>query len=213
MPAIYLTQAFTDWFGATPTASSQGDKGKRVLLVDDSPFFRNLLTPLLSVAGYDVTTVDSADRALGLCEAGNDFDVIISDIEMPGMDGFQFASAVRAAGRWQNTPMVALSSHATPKDLDRGRAAGFSDYVAKFDRDALLHTLSRSAQRCKEVPHEPAIRATRAARSRGDDQSRVRLDHRRRPALRHSRAAGAGRARAAAHHPHSAGAARRSPAR
>jgi two-component system chemotaxis sensor kinase CheA len=141
---FYLTKAYDDWFGVKADGEFQGEKGKRVLLVDDSPFFRNLLTPLLSVAGYDVTTVESADRALGLCEAGQDFDVIISDIEMPGMDGFQFASTVKKAGRWQKTPMVALSSHATPKDLDRGRAAGFSDYVAKFDRDALLHTLSEA---------------------------------------------------------------------
>jgi two-component system, chemotaxis family, sensor kinase CheA len=141
---FYLTQAYSDWFGTRSDGEFQSEKGKRVLLVDDSPFFRNLLTPLLSVAGYEVTTVESADRALNLCEAGRDFDVIISDIEMPGMDGFQFASTVKSATRWQNTPLVALSSHATPRDLDRGRAAGFSDYVAKFDRDALLHTLSEA---------------------------------------------------------------------
>src|SRR3546814_18345663 len=70
-------------------------------------------------------------------EAGEDFDVIISDIEMPGMNGFQFAEAVKSSIRWQKTPMVALSSHASTKDLDRGRAVGFADYVAKFDRDAL----------------------------------------------------------------------------
>jgi two-component system, chemotaxis family, sensor kinase CheA len=114
-------------------------------VVDDSPFFRNLLAPLLTVAGYDVTTVDSADRALGLCDAGVDFDVIISDIEMPGMNGFQFAKTVRdGTTRWQKTPIVALSSHTTPSDLDRGREVGFSDYVAKFDRDALLTTLSET---------------------------------------------------------------------
>jgi two-component system chemotaxis sensor kinase CheA len=140
----YLTQAFTDWFGARSDGEFQSDKGRRVLLVDDSPFFRNLLTPLLSVAGYDVTTVESGDRALSLCEAGADFDVIISDIEMPGMNGFEFATAVKQASRWQNTPIVALSSHATPRDLDRGRAAGFNDYVAKFDREALLHTLAET---------------------------------------------------------------------
>jgi two-component system chemotaxis sensor kinase CheA len=142
---FYLTQAYRDWFHtAADIEFGNAQRSKRVLLVDDSPFFRNLLTPLLSVAGYDVTTVESGDRALGLCEAGEDFDVIISDIEMPGMNGFEFANAVRRAGRWQQTPLVALSSHASPKDLDRGRAAGFSDYVAKFDREALLHSLSET---------------------------------------------------------------------
>ncbi len=143
--AFYLTQAYHDWFHASTDVDFGGArKSKRVLLVDDSPFFRNLLTPLLTVAGYDVTTAESGDRALGLCEAGEDFDVIISDIEMPGMNGFEFASAVRRAGRWRQTPLVALSSHASAKDLDRGRAAGFSDYVAKLDRDALLRSLSET---------------------------------------------------------------------
>ncbi|HVJ51983.1 MAG TPA: chemotaxis protein CheW [Aliidongia sp.] len=139
----YLMQAFDDWFGtATEPEFGQIERAKRVLLVDDSPFFRNLLTPLLSVAGYDVSSVDSADHALDLQEAGEDFDVIISDIEMPGMNGFEFAEAVRTTGRWRDTPMVALSSHATPQDLDRGREVGFTDYIAKFDRDALLTSLS-----------------------------------------------------------------------
>jgi len=139
----YLTRAFENWFGSHGELDGDDD-AKRILIVDDSPFFRNLLAPLLAVAGYRVTTVESADRALDLCEAGEDFDVIVSDIEMPGMNGFQFAEAVRSSARWQNTPLVALSSHASAKDLDRGRAVGFSDYVKKFDRDALLTTLSET---------------------------------------------------------------------
>ena len=138
----YLTQAWGDWFGS-PDQEYRKEAGlhKRILLVDDSPFFRNLLTPLLSVAGYDVIAVDSPDKALSLREAGDDFDAIISDIEMPGMNGFEFAHAVRSEGRWSHVPMVALSSHATEKDFERGREVGFNDYVAKFDRDALLQTL------------------------------------------------------------------------
>jgi|HubBroStandDraft_1064217.scaffolds.fasta_scaffold00449_6 two-component system chemotaxis sensor kinase CheA len=138
----YLTEAFGDWFElARDTDPGGADRAKRVLLIDDSPFFRNLLTPLLAVAGYDVSAVESAGRALDLQEAGEEFDVIISDIEMPGMDGFEFAETIRSAGKWRDTPMVALSSHATPQDLDRGREVGFTDYIAKFDRDALLSTL------------------------------------------------------------------------
>jgi len=141
----FLTQAFSDWFGDNDGAFGTGESvhgSKRVLLVDDSPFFRNLLRPVLSVAGYDVTTVESASAALHMRESGAVFDVIISDIEMPDMDGFEFAEAVRSGGPWTSVPMVALSSHATEQDFERGRQVGFSEYVAKFDRDALVLTLA-----------------------------------------------------------------------
>ncbi|CAA7615830.1 chemotaxis protein CheW [Magnetospirillum sp. SS-4] len=139
----YLPQAFGDWFGRNDKEFGNPDfHAPRILLVDDSPFFRNLLTPLLSVAGYEVISVESADRALLLRERGDEFDAIISDIEMPGMSGFEFAQAVRSDFRWSQIPMVALSSHATEKDFERGRQVGFNDYIAKFDRDALLSTLA-----------------------------------------------------------------------
>ncbi|MBC8159287.1 MAG: response regulator, partial [Alphaproteobacteria bacterium] len=141
----YLTMAFDDWFGSETTDSLTLDSGPlNILLVDDSPFFRNLLTPVLSVAGYKVTTVESAASALDLREKGASFDVIISDVEMPGLDGFEFAEAVRGDPRWETVPMIALSSHATDKDFDRGREAGFNDYVAKSNREELVQTLSNT---------------------------------------------------------------------
>ncbi len=148
----YLTQAFGDWFTA---AESEGygeeELSRRILLVDDSAFFRNLLTPLLSVSGYEVRAVDSAPKALELRDQGHEVDLIISDIEMPDMNGFEFARQVRAGGRWAEVPMVALSSHATEKDFENGRAAGYDDYVAKFDRDALLQTLQALLQQSQSV--------------------------------------------------------------
>ena len=141
----YLNIGQRDWFGSQGKRAFGIDGGaKQVLLVDDSSFFRNLLAPMLRIAGYEVTTVESADEALSLREAGQEFDIIVSDIEMPGMDGFEFAETVKNDGTWQNTPLVALTAHATPKDFERGRMAGFDDYVAKFDRDALLTAMSES---------------------------------------------------------------------
>jgi len=141
----FLTQAFSDWFGDENETAYSGENGKRTaLLVDDSPFFRNLLSPLLSVAGWQVRTADSADMALKLREQGANFDVIISDIEMPGMSGFEFAEAVRKEGIWKKVPMIALSSHASEDDFQRGRDVGFNDYVAKFDREALVGGLAQT---------------------------------------------------------------------
>lgn len=141
----YLSQAYQDWFGVQQETSFGEEALHRVLLVDDSPFFRNLLTPLLTVAGYTVTTAENPAQALKLREEGEDFDIIVSDIEMPGMSGFDFASTVRKdGGKWSNVPFIALSSHASPRDIERGRQAGFTDYVAKFNREALLTTLQQT---------------------------------------------------------------------
>jgi two-component system chemotaxis sensor kinase CheA len=138
----WLTQASQDWFHGNGQQSRRGAL-PRVLAVEDSDFFRQLLVPTLSAAGYQVTALGSAAEALRLREAGVAFDVIVSDIEMPDMDGYGFARAVRAGGAWANLPMIALSARADPADVELGREAGFTDYVAKFERDALLGSLTQ----------------------------------------------------------------------
>ncbi|MEQ9143560.1 MAG: chemotaxis protein CheW [Parvibaculaceae bacterium] len=138
----YLTQVFADWFRKEGPAGVPAAYGKKILLVDDSSFFRAIVKPMLSMAGYEVHEVRDATEALALRESGKQFDVIISDIEMPGMSGFEFATAVKGEGDWQNTPIVALSAHGTTEDLQRGREAGFDDYVAKFDRDGLVQVVN-----------------------------------------------------------------------
>ena len=141
----YLTQAYHDWFENNSVRGNINGDPRRLLLVDDSPFFRNLLSPLLSAAGYDVTLAESGDEALSiLASSGSDFDIIVSDIEMPGTNGFDLAKACRSDERWKETPIVALTIHTESSDLERGRAAGFTDYVAKSDRDGLLSALSQS---------------------------------------------------------------------
>jgi two-component system chemotaxis sensor kinase CheA len=135
--AHYMGRIHGDWHKA-----AAGGQSKRILLVDDSPFFRNLLSPLLSVAGYSVTAVESAEEALKLRDHGETFDIIVSDIEMPGLDGCEFAHQVRASGAWQETPLVALAANSL--DLRRGQAAGFNDLAAKFDREAIIAKVSQT---------------------------------------------------------------------
>ena len=139
----WLMQAWEDWFRGVPRQGS-GDSQKHILLVDDSEFFRQLTVPMLGAAGFRVTAVASAADALGLRDAGSIFDAIVSDIEMPGMDGVQFARAVRAGGAWAALPMVAMTAHSDMEHARQGREAGFTDYVAKFEREALIASLRAS---------------------------------------------------------------------
>jgi len=140
----FLTRAFGDWFRNHDDGPfGQPNDRPRVLLVDDSPFFRNLMIPLLSVQGYQVETAETAEGALKRRDGGERFSAIVSDIEMPGMNGFDFAAAVRDDARWRDTPIIAHSTHASAADFARGHQAGFTDYVSKADRGALLQALAQ----------------------------------------------------------------------
>jgi len=139
----FLPVAFEDWFRRK---EMRADALTRTLLfVDDSAFFRNMLTPVLKAAGYDVTSVGGAEDALALVKKGQRFDLVVSDIEMPGMNGFDLAEALRADPRTARLPIIALSSITSPAAIERGRQAGFHDFVAKFDRQGLIAALKESA--------------------------------------------------------------------
>jgi two-component system chemotaxis sensor kinase CheA len=144
--AYFVQTVFGGWFhkGEDEPFRAEAPPTRRVLIVDDSSFFRNLLTPILSASGYEVVKVDSALKALELRDKGEMFDAIVSDIEMPEMDGFAFAAAIRQRGAWKDLPVIALTSHTTAKDVERGRDVGFTDYVGKLDREALLAAISHS---------------------------------------------------------------------
>jgi two-component system chemotaxis sensor kinase CheA len=131
----FLPLAFEDWFRRKGEA---GRSATTVLLVDDSPFYRNMLGPVLKAAGYRPVAVASASEALALIKQGRRFDVIVTDIEMPEMDGFDFAEALRDNPRTAAVPIVALSSTVSSDDIRRGRDVGFHDIVAKFDRPGLI---------------------------------------------------------------------------
>jgi two-component system chemotaxis sensor kinase CheA len=135
----YLPLAFADWFSRRemqPSVTAQS-----VLLVDDSAFFRNMLAPVLKAAGYRVRLATNAEDGLAALRGGHDIDVVLTDIEMPDMNGFEFAEAIRADARLADKPIIALSSMVSPAAIERGRQAGFHDYVAKFDRPGLIAAL------------------------------------------------------------------------
>ncbi len=135
----FLPLAFEDWFRRKERPVEA--RPRSVLLIDDSPFFRNMLTPVLQAAGFAVSAVGSVRAALALIEEGRQFEVAVTDIEMPEMDGFAFAEAVRADPRTASLPVIGLSSVVSAEAIERGRRAGFHDFVAKFDRQGLIASL------------------------------------------------------------------------
>ncbi len=132
----FLPQAFEDWFRRKEV--KQVRDAQRLLLVDDSSFFRNMLPPVLQAAGFQVVIASGAEQALAILKKDQGFAAIVTDIEMPGMDGLQFAAAVRVDERMAGIPMIALSSHAAPGMMSRISGAGFREFVAKFDRPGLI---------------------------------------------------------------------------
>jgi two-component system chemotaxis sensor kinase CheA len=139
----YLPQAFEDWL--IRTEKKMKAKARTILFVEDSAFFRNMLTPVLRSAGYAVTTVPDAHDALAVLKSGDQVDMIVTDIEMPGMSGFELAQAVRSDERIAKLPIIALSALTSPDAIERGRQVGFHDYVAKFDRPGLIAALKEQA--------------------------------------------------------------------
>jgi len=115
---------------------------KRVLVVDDSITTRTLEASVLEAAGYDVlTAVDGADGWRVLQERGAD--LVVSDVEMPRMDGLQLTEAMRASARFRDVPMILVTALESPEHRSRGLEVGADAYLGKssFEQQALLNTI------------------------------------------------------------------------
>ncbi|MCX7888112.1 MAG: response regulator [Rhodobacteraceae bacterium] len=117
----------------------------RVLAVDDSRTIRDLLRMALSEAGHAVALAEDGQQGLNLLDE-TDPDVIISDINMPRLDGFGFIEAVRARDRFRATPILILTTESAPELKARARAAGATGWIVKpFDAAKLIRAIDMVA--------------------------------------------------------------------
>ena len=115
---------------ATFKDESPLEKKRRALVVDDVADVTEMLAVLLSHAGYEVVTASSA--AAALASANQDqFDVIISDIGMPQMNGYELARELRGMANYETVPMVALTGYSKFDDRQRSLDAGFNAHLTK----------------------------------------------------------------------------------
>jgi len=147
--AHFLPQAYADWFRRRDPRPLP--VARRIMLIDDSAFFRDMLAPLIKAAGYQVTSIGSAAEALAAIRGGARFDVVVTDIEMPGMDGFELATALRNDPATAALPVIALSAMVSADAIERGRRVGFHDFVAKFDRAGLIAAIKEQTEELHEA--------------------------------------------------------------
>ena len=120
-------------FGDEARAAEDSEVGStclRLLVVDDAPDVTEMIALMMSYAGYQVSMAFSAAEAFDAARGGH-FDAVISDIGMPGMNGYQLAEALRALPAYETTPLIAVTGFTMYDDRERARAAGFNDFLTK----------------------------------------------------------------------------------
>jgi len=129
---------------ALATEGGANLEGVRVLAVDDDADSLEVLRMVLTTAGATVTPAASARDAFELFDTRGPFDLIISDIGMPEVDGYSFIRTVRARPVGSDVPAIALTAYARSEDAELARRAGYQDHLAKpVDERLLLQTVTR----------------------------------------------------------------------
>jgi two-component system chemotaxis sensor kinase CheA len=130
---------------AGPGATDGPAGASRILVVEDSFTVRELQRSILEAAGYSVATAHDGRDALAVLERDRAISLVITDLEMPGLDGIGLTRAIRADILRSSLPVVIVTSRAADEDRLRGIEAGADAYMAKrsFDQQALLSTVER----------------------------------------------------------------------
>ncbi len=122
--------------------------GAHILLVEDNPVNRRVAEALLTRAGYQVRSAENGRQALEVLGAHPEINLILMDVQMPEMDGYQTTAAIRADPRWRDLPIIAMTAHAMSGDRERCLAAGMNDYVAKpIRRQELMRAVESALRR------------------------------------------------------------------
>lgn len=139
--------AANESIGFTDSPSTRGGlQGARILVVDDSPDSLEILNILLGAEGAQVMTASGGHKALNLVQS-HDFDLIISDISMPEMDGYELMTKLRADQRMARVPAIALTGFGRTEDVVHARQAGFTSHLTKPLDFEYLVELARTALR------------------------------------------------------------------
>lgn len=127
-------------------------KGKKisVLLVEDSPFFEKLEENYLAAAGYEVVTARNGREALKVLDERK-IDIVLSDINMPVMDGMELVRRIRSSKELSHLPVIAVTSLTGESQKKAGLEAGFDYYEFKLDKTRMLETVEKALQKRRDT--------------------------------------------------------------
>ena len=131
-----------DWFPDRKTIQTAEGKSATILYAEDSNFFRNQVKGFMEEEGYNVIGAEDGIVAWNrLLEHSEEVTLVVTDIEMPNLDGYELSEKIRKDKRFANLPIIALTTMAGEEDIARGEAVGIDDYQIKLDRERLMRSV------------------------------------------------------------------------
>jgi two-component system chemotaxis sensor kinase CheA len=132
---------FPDWFAEKPVFEAVKVPGitPTILIAEDSNFFRNQVKGYMTESGYNV--LEGADGAIAwdlLQKHADEISMVVTDIEMPNMNGFELTEIIRKNPIYNKIPIIALTTLAAEEDIAKGKAVGIDEYHIKLDKEKLM---------------------------------------------------------------------------
>ena len=133
-----------DWFTEKKAPENASKASGRILVAEDSNFFREQVKGFIEDEGYAVIEAKDGLEAWHLLEKQwASISLVVTDIEMPNLDGFGLAEKIKSHERYMHLPVIALTTLAEDDDIARGGKAGIDDYQIKLDREKLMESIDR----------------------------------------------------------------------
>jgi len=133
---------YPHWFSERERIETSDGSGATILYVEDSDFFRSQVKGQLEDEGYHVIEAVNGLEGWNLLQQHADtISLVLTDLEMPELDGYGMAEKIKNDDRFNHLPIIALTSLAGEEDIARGREVGFNEYQIKLDREKLMDTI------------------------------------------------------------------------
>jgi two-component system chemotaxis sensor kinase CheA len=136
-------KAYPDYFRSEPKVELQRERTYRILLAEDSNFFRAHVSEFLRESGFEVVECVDGQHAWETLRGGEEIDLVVTDVEMPRMDGIEFCRRIKSDPLFDGLKVIALTSLAGEEDARRGRENGVDSYQIKMDRETLLGSIKQ----------------------------------------------------------------------